>query len=219
MDAPDLKRIFLYSLIGSVSVSALLGIGVLLFGSFGNIEVRILMTTLTVTAASILGLACGAYLETGRGRAMPVAGVAFAIAAAAMTMLIIWNVFDRWENFIKATGTATLLAACCSHLSLLSLATLDQRFRWSSVLAFVSVWALATILLYLIWFEPEGDSDVIFRVLGILSILIGAVTVMTPVFHRLSAGQDDVAEIDEEIANLKNRISELEAKRVELVNR
>src|SRR5436190_57996 len=175
------KRIFLYLLIGSVAISAVVAIGVLLFGDFGNFEVRVMMTTLTVTVTSILGLACGAYLESRRGRTMPVAGIALSIAAALMTFLIIWNFYDRSETFIKANGAVTLLALCCSHLSLLSLARLDKRFAWSQMLAFVAVWLLATILLYLIWFEPAGESDLIFRMIGILSIVIAAVTVMTPV--------------------------------------
>jgi hypothetical protein len=215
---PDLtlRRLFLYLLIGSVSLSALIGIGVLLFGNFGNFEVRVLMTTLTITVTSILGLACGAYLESGRSREMPLAGILFAVAAAVMTLLIIWNVFDRWEDFIKATATATLLALCCSHLSLLSLARLDKRFAWSRVAAFFCVWILAAILLYLMWWEPEGDSDLVFRVIGILSILIAAVTVITPVFHKLSASEDEAAEIDAEIERLKAKIAELEVRKAAL---
>jgi hypothetical protein len=212
----NLRKLFFYLLIASVSISALLGVGVLLFGNFGNFEVRVMMTTLTVTVTSILGLACGAYLETGRGKTMPIAGIVFSIAAATMTFLIIWKVFDRWEDFIKATGTATLFALCCSHLSLLSLARLDKRFAWSRIAAFVCVWLLAAILLYLMWWEPEGDSDLVFRVIGILSILIAAVTVITPVFHKLSAGEDEAAEIDVEIEKLKMRIVKLEERKAGL---
>jgi len=207
------KRIFLYLLIGSVAISAVVAIGVLLFGDFGQFEVRVMMTTLTVTVTSILGLACGAYLESGRGRLMPIAGIALSVAAAVMTFLIIWNFYDRSETFIKATGSVTLLALCCSHLSLLSLARLDKRFAWSQMLAFATVWLLAAILLYLMWFEPSGESDLIFRVIGVLSILIAAVTVMTPVFHKLSAKEDGVAAIDSEIEELRRRIDELEKKK------
>jgi hypothetical protein len=198
-----------------VGLSALIGIGVLLFGDFGNFEVRVMMTTLTVTVTSILGLACGAYLETGRGRMLPIAGIAFSVAAALMTFMIIWNVFDQWENFIKTTATATLLALCCSHLSLLSLARLDKRFAWSRILAFGSIWLLAAILLYIMWLEPEGDSDLVFRVIGILSILIAAVTVITPVFHKLSgtADADALESLDKKIADLKEQLAALESER------
>ena len=208
----NLKRTFLYSLIGSVTLSALIGIGVILFGDFGNFEVRVLMTTLTITAASILGLACGAYLETGRGKALPVIGIVMAVAAAIMTFLIIWNVADKSETFIKAAGTVTLLALSCSHLSLLSLARLDKRFYWSRIVAFVCVWTLSAILIYIMWWEPESSSDLVARVIGVLSILIASATVITPVFHKLSA-DTKVDAIDAEIAALRAKIAELEAKK------
>src|SRR4030095_9680888 len=162
----NLRRLFLYLLIASVGLSAVIGIVVILFGNFGQIEVRVLMTTLTVTVTSIFGLACGAYLETGRGRYLPLAGIAFSIISALMSFLIIWNVLDDSEPFIKSFLTGVVLAASCSHLSLLSLARLDSRFAWTRVAALVCVSLLSLIFLYILWFEPKGDSDLIYRVLG-----------------------------------------------------
>jgi len=89
MDSINIKRIFLYTLIASVVLSAVIGIGVVLFGDFGQTEIRVLMTTLTITTTSILGLACGAYFETGRGRLLPLTGIIFSLAAAVMSFLII----------------------------------------------------------------------------------------------------------------------------------
>ena len=211
------KLIFLYILIASVAISALVAIGVLILGNFGHYAVRIMMTTLTITATSILGLACGAYLESGRGRLLPLAGIVFAILAAIMTFLIIWNFSDESEIFVKSTATVTLLALSCSHLSLLSIARLDKRFAWSRIVAFASVSLLSGILLYLMWLEPEGDSDLVFRVIGVLSILVASVTVITPVFHKLSASESPIAEIDVEIEKLKAQIGELEKRRAALV--
>ena len=54
------KRAFLYLLVASVALSAIIGIAVLIFGNFGDFEIKVLLTTLTVTVTSILGLACGA---------------------------------------------------------------------------------------------------------------------------------------------------------------
>jgi hypothetical protein len=68
------------------------------------------------------------------------------------------------------------------------------------------------------WFEPEGESDLVFRTMGVLSILIAAVTVVTPVFHRLSAGENEVEKIDEEIAALRQRIEQLEKRKSETLN-
>lgn len=203
-------------LIGSVTLSALIGIGVLLFGDFGQFEVRVLMTTMTVAVTSIFGLACGAYLETGRGRIVPFLGIAFSVIAALMSFLIIWNILDDSEPFIKSFVTATMLAAVCSHLSLLSLARLDKRFAWSRIAAFVCVWLLVAVLLYIIWFEPHGDSDLIYRILGILGILVTSITVVTPVLHKLSSDETDVQKIDAEIEKLQERIRNLEKHRAKI---
>ena len=51
------KRIFLYLLIGSVAISAVVAIGVVLFGNFGNFEVRVMMTTLTAGPTDEFGWA------------------------------------------------------------------------------------------------------------------------------------------------------------------
>jgi len=212
------RKIFLNTLIASVALSAVIGIVVILFGQFGEFEVRVLMTTLTVTATSILGLACGACYEAGRGRRLPLAGIVLSVVSALALFLIIWNVLDDNETYIKTTITLVIGAIVASHLSLLRLARLDGRYAWTYTFAVVCDVLLAAIVLYLMWFEPEGESDLVFRTMGVLSILIAAVTVVTPVFHRLSTGVDEVEKIDEEIAALKQRIEELEKRKIETLD-
>lgn len=213
MKGADLRKTFLYVLIGSVAVSAVFGIAVILFGDFGEFEVRVLMTTLTVAITSILGLACGASIETGRGRNMPIAGIILSILAALGMLLIIWDALDDNETFIKSTLTLVTLAVACSHLCLLRLARLDRRFEWSYLVAFICDWLLAAIILYLMWLEPESDSDLIFRVMAVLSIVIAAVTVVTPVFYKLSHTERSAAQIDDEIRELEERLEKLKEER------
>jgi peptidoglycan/LPS O-acetylase OafA/YrhL len=207
------KRLFLKLLIVSVVISSLIGIGILLFGNFGHIEVRVLFSTLTITVTSVFGLACGAYLESGRRRVIPIAGIGLAVVAALMCFLVIWNVLDNSEVFVKAFLTATLLASACSYLSLLSLARLDQRFSWIRIAAITCVGLLSTILLYILWFEPQGENDLVYRVLGVLGIVLASITVVTPVLHKLSSGEPDTDALDREIADLEKRLADLKAKR------
>ena len=115
-EAINFRRIFLIALIASVAISAVLGIGVILLGNFGYIEIRVLMTTFTITAMSICGLACGAYLAQERGSILPKVGIGFSLIAALMALLVIWDVLDDFEEFIKSFVTATILAVACSHL-------------------------------------------------------------------------------------------------------
>lgn len=213
MNSFDLRKGFLILLIGSVAVSALIGIGVLLLGNFGQIEVRVLMSTMVITIVSVLGLACGAYIEIRGGRELPYAGILFSVIAGLMSFFIIWNVLDENEVFIKIFLTVTLLAAACSHLSLLALARLDRRFSWTRISAVICVALLCAILLFILWFEPTGESDLIYRILGVLGILLASITVVTPVLHKLSSDQADVAKIDAEIESLEKQIAALELKR------
>ncbi len=214
----NLKRLFLYSLIGSVAISALIGIVVLLVGSFDEISVRVLMTTLTVTATSILGLACGAYYETGRNGLLPTIGITVTIIAAVMTLLIVWDIADDSELFVKCAVTAMLLAVSFSHVSLLSLARLDSRFEWTNLAARIVIGALVGLILFLVWIDPEGSGDTLARTMGVLSILTATLTVVTPVLHKLSHAEpgDEAAELDAEIASLKEKLAELEARRANL---
>lgn len=215
-DRLDLRRIFLISLIASVATSAVIGIGVLLLGNFGLIEVSVLMTTMVITIVSVLGLACGAYIEIRGAKLLPYAGIALSVIAGLMSVFIIWHILDDDEIFIKSFLTITLLATACSHLCLLCLARLDQRFSWTRISAVVCVVLLCAILLYILWFEPTGESDLIYRILGILGIVLASITVVTPVLHKLSSDKSDLEKIDAEIMTLKKRIEEFERSRAQI---
>lgn len=210
----NVRKLFLYLLIASVSLSALIGIIVILFGNFGEIEVKVLLTALTITVTSILGLACGAYLESGRGRYLPIAGIFFALASAVMWLVIIWYRGQPNEWFPKTTATTTILALASAHLSLLSLARLNSTFLWAHYAAHTVLWGLAGFLIFTIWAEPK-DEEWVGRVTGVLGILAGSVTLITPVFHKLSAGESNSDDIDAEIRLLRDRIAELEKRKVD----
>lgn len=209
-----MKRLFLYTLIGSVAVSAVIGIAVMIFGSFGEFETKVLLTTMTVTVTSILGLACGAYFEPAKNRVIPSVGIVSAVVSAILWIIMIWSPFnpDR-DFFVYSVMTATLLAVACSLMSLLLMARLDARFLWSRYLAHLSIWSLTAILLLIIWAEIDPSDSWIERALGVLSIIVAAVSVVTPVLHFLSSSHKSVETIDDEIAKLRAKIEMLETER------
>lgn len=209
----NLKRYFLYSLIVSVAASAVIGIVVILIGNFGEFETKVLLTTTTITVTSILGLACGAFLETGRGQMLPLTGIGLAGVSAVMWIVLIWQGTIQNDVFVKSLMSATLLAAACAHISLLSLARLERRFIWSLYAAHATIWPLTIFLLYLIWTNANADEEIIGRVTGVLGIIIAALTVITPVFHKLSSGEKGAAEIDAEIEELRAKIEQLETRK------
>jgi len=177
------KRIALWFLIASVGASALLGIIIVLAGTFSEIEVRIVITTLTISAMSICALAAGALWEKGQKKVLSMTGIVLAILAAFLILFGIWTKTNG-EEFWKFSASVGLVAVATAHACLLALASLSRSFAWARVAAFVAVYALAIEIIYVIYQQPRGDTMA--RIIGATSIVVAALTIVTPVFHRLS---------------------------------
>jgi ribosomal protein S27E len=177
------KKVALWFLIASVALSAALGILAILTGNFGDFEMRIILTTLTISAASIGALAAGALWE-GRGeKELPLLGIVLSVVAGLLIIAGIWFEpgGDQYWKFSASTG---VLAAATTHACLLSLAKLAPRFAWARLVTLTAVYALAVLIVMTIYFEPHGDLG--FRIIGTTAIVVAALTIMTPIFHRLS---------------------------------
>ncbi len=179
------KRIALWLLISSVGASAVLGIIIVLAGSFSELQIRVILTTLTISAASICALACGALWESRRKLFLPLPGIALASLAAILVIIGIWAEVNK-EGFWRFTVSLGLLAVATAHACLLALAKLAPRYKWTRVCAFAAVYALALLFIYVIYFTPKSDTFV--RIIGATSIIVAALTILTPLFHRLSRG-------------------------------
>ena len=179
------KRIALWFLIASVGLSAVVGIIAILSGTFGRTQAQVLLTTLTISAASICALACGALWESGRAKLVPMAGIILAIADACLFIVGIWLESQR-EGYWKFSASVGLVAAATAHACLLSLARLAPRFAWARIGAFIAAYFLASLFICIIYYEPRGDTPI--RIIGVTSIVLAALTILTPVFHRLSRG-------------------------------
>ncbi|HEX7530702.1 MAG TPA: hypothetical protein VF333_06110 [Pyrinomonadaceae bacterium] len=182
------KRIALWFLICSVAVSAILGIIIVLAGTFSDLQIRIILTTLTISAASICALASGALWEKRRERFLSSSGAILAALAAVLVIAGIWTEAESSE-FWKFAISVSLLAVATAHVCLLALARLARRFAWTKVAASVAVYFLAGLFIYIIYFTPKGDTGV--RIIGATSIIVAALTILTPIFHRLSRGDLD----------------------------
>jgi hypothetical protein len=180
------KKTALWLLIGSVVVSALLGIWAIVSGEFGELQARVLLTTLTITGASVCGLACGAYWETGRGRALPALGTLLAIVGAGFLIFGIWYKTSGM-NYWKVSASICLMAIATAHICLLSLARLAPRFRWALVAAYLFTYLLAGMFIYVLF--RESSNERLFRVIGVVAILLAAVSLIVPIFHRMGAAE------------------------------
>lgn len=223
------KKAFFYSLIVSVILSACLGVLTILQGHYGWVELRILLTTVTVVGASICGLACGAYLATRHGQVLPLLGIALTFLAAGMVILGIWTDMAS-GGYWRFAAVFAVLSVACAHLSLLSMARLTEGYQWSLMAAHVAIFGVASLMILLIldpgsMFGMAGAG--VFQVLGVATIIDAAITILIPIFHRLSKARSaaepgasfakSTGHIDAEIAILKRRIEELDRMRRQIV--
>lgn len=193
----------------------------------GDVEYRVLGTTLTVVGTSILGLACGAFLETPRSRkgaliVMPVLGIILSILSALITVWMIWTETSwRAEAVWKTLLVSTIFAFSLAHLSLLSIAQLSRRFRWALATAYVVILALASIISYIFIFAPPSQDTMVLRLIGVLAVIDAAITVMIPIFHRLSRTEfvdvPSIAEVEARIAELKAQVVRLEKQKEDIL--
>lgn len=212
----------------SIALSALMGIWAIISGEFGDLQGKILLTTLTVVGTSILGLACGAFLESPRAsrlKAVPVAGIALAVLSALVSFWLIWESSHTGEHgLFKLFFVSLIFAFSLAQLSLLSMAQLARRFGWSLITAYIVIFILDSIVSAIIVFELSGDDGLVLRIIGVLSVVAASLTVMIPIFHRLSRSEffefemPNVENIDAEIAKLKTQISHLEKQKEDILN-
>lgn len=223
MSAPRVRRWFLYALVASIGLSAALGSAVILIGQFRELEVKILLSSLTISGASLCGVCCGAALEAGRVRPAAAAGIALSLLSGCLVVGGLWGEAGS-ANYWKTTATFVIGAVAASHLSVLMLARLAPRYLWALWFAHGAILAVALILVAMLWLDlDEGPA---FRWLGVAAVLDGAVTILIPILHRLSrsdlASSDDairpeLADIDRQIAALQTQLRDLEAARQQLL--
>lgn len=158
------------------------------------------------------------YYEESKRKLLPVIGSAATIIAALLSVRAIWE-FSKSHFLERTFFVAVVIAVACFYLSLIFLITLSKRYAWTMKAVQITVWTLVGILLWLIIFEPnlqETAQEIVTRVLVILSIIIAALTVMIPIFYRLSRAELDppekitVEEIEKRIARHKSEIENLE---------
>ena len=180
----NVTKSVLYALIVSVTISGLLGVLAILSGGGGELAWRILATTSTISAASLCSLSCAALWERKNKKALPALGIALTLVAASLVIGGVW-VDIRNEAYVKLAICLIAFAVATSHLSLLSLASLSGNFAWSMVAAYLADYGLATLVTWMVLGAPPGPSA--FKAVGVLSIAVASISILIPIFHRLSA--------------------------------
>jgi peptidoglycan/LPS O-acetylase OafA/YrhL len=85
-----MKRWTLRLLVASIAISGLFGIWALVFGEFGEVQARVLWTSLCVTGATLFISACALAWERYRRDVAPLLGILAALIGYGMLALAVW---------------------------------------------------------------------------------------------------------------------------------
>lgn len=211
-------RWFLYLLIASIGIGAVLAMGIVVFGNWGWVETRILLTTSVIAVGSILAMACAAATARVSVPALPAFGLGLVMLAGVLLVGGMWAEAAS-SDYWKWAASMSILAVASAHASLLALARLADSLRRIQPIAYAVTFTFAGVLIFII--VGGNSDDGIIRTLAVIGILDAALTVLVPVAHFLSRGNPrdrepmDPAIIDAELAQLRARIVELEAARAD----
>jgi hypothetical protein len=204
------RRAAVWTIIVSLVFAALIGIATIVSGEFGELQGKVLLTTLAVAGAAILALCHLAVL----GRDVKVLGWigigTSAITLAAAVTLIWWSWDDIemygngsvYMNITKLFAISLLLAVSFAHANLMLLLA-NAPFNWMRVVLDLNLVLIGIVPLLVIpvilsdgGFPPQSLSDMYWRFFGVVLILDALGTVALPVITLIARGKQRAAGLD-----------------------
>ena len=185
------RRVGLAVFFASVSVNAALGIYAVLAPGFGETQGKVLATSLCVTGAVLLALACEPAWERCILGQVPISSAMVGAIGFALTIGVLWiqPESDAWG---KTAASILTIAVVGALASLLALARLAPPHAWVSRVTLVLLAVGGAMYASLPWLEDPGEWFL--RSYGVVMIVLAAFVVSVPVLHWMDRGALAIAE-------------------------
>lgn len=182
----NIRKLFLYSLISSLSISALVAIFIFLFGNFGEIEFKLLITTLSVGGFSLTGLCSSLILAKKNLSYVAYSGILCSITGFLLSTLILWGELSE-AFYFKLLLIFIIASFSTAHSSLLLLALKNKKMVDTiTVITIIFITLVALMLVYLVLNLDNGiPGEFYFRMLGVFAVLDILGTITTPIIRKL----------------------------------
>lgn len=182
--ASVIRRVIVTIIVVSFGVAAVSGIVVLLGGELGDAAFRVLSTTGIVGMFSVAVLCCAALIGR-RTQLFGYVGAAISIAAAALSVWMVWNDFPWYDAIFKVLWTLNAATGVCALAALLLLLSDHARraVRFGLTLTLVLVAVGFALIMVALWGDTLEwvQSDGYWRLQGIVWILAALGGIVVPV--------------------------------------
>jgi hypothetical protein len=179
-------------LVGSLVISALLAVGIIVFSNgFNETEVKILVTTVLIGLYSVSMFVHALLHEKSAGnlqkRRFSNLSVGVTVLTLVLTIAFVWNLNNYVDWFFKVVETANVSTVVLTHWSLLLLMT--PKTQWISSLR-ASAMALSLLAGLMIqgpvWWNPFDVGLWYPKLTTVLVILSICGTIVSPVLQRVT---------------------------------
>lgn len=173
----------------SVTASAALAIGILLFGEFDETAGRILGTTGLLALFSLVALPAGILLDQNRSTWLAWVTLALGVTAFGLALVLVWGDWD--ERDPELLGRTLLAVAAFAGAASQTAATTSRRRPEDTTAAVAVYWAgIALVLLFASLVAVAAwraiDDTSYFRVLGAVAVADVLAVVLQPLVRRLA---------------------------------
>lgn len=182
------RRLFLRALVASLSATAALAIGTLLFAEFDDTAGRILATTALISAASLFSLPAGVLLDQGRAITLAWAVIGLVAGAFVFSLILVWG--DQ-EDFWKPTVILAVFAGASSQT-----AASTSRRRGDDPPGVVRLYLASIILGYglatlltVAALEEVENADY-YRFVGAVAVAAVLAALLQPILRRMGGAAE-----------------------------
>ena len=182
------RRAAIIAVVISLVIAAVIGIIALVSGEFGELQGRVILSTLTVAAFGTTSL-CHLAIVARAVRVVGFVGIAASLFAAVSASLLIWTDWDQFTDgdaLIKALISSAILAASLAQANLLLLlarhrSTLIRLGLGVTLIAVATVVAMLWLTIFTDGDIPGDEGSAYWRALGVVGIVDALGTIALPI--------------------------------------
>jgi len=185
----NIKKIFLIVMVVALSISAFIGIFIFLIGDFGEIEGKILLTTLSLGVFSLTAMSSAILYDKHKLTSFSIIGMIVALLGFLMATSAIWEIVDYSNShFFRMLIISVIISFSIAQSSLLLLINSeDSEFNISLTLTLINISIVSLMLIHLVLIDFEINSSSYYRVLGAFAILDVLGTITTPIISKIKS--------------------------------
>ncbi|HZZ44715.1 MAG TPA: hypothetical protein VFE58_17395 [Tepidisphaeraceae bacterium] len=187
----NLRRIFLYAVLGSLALSAAVGVAALLFGTSRND--RWILSMLSIALFSLLSLGAANAIEHRTWIRAMHGTIALCIVGVCLFLVAIWLPdlpFVNEDFFGKLNGLIATWTIGLTVAGMLAITRFRPPLSLVRIFSIGAIFLLAVVVTLDIFIEPDGDLWL--RITGSTAIITALGAIGTPILYKVKGIKEPV---------------------------